>query len=90
MGQTTLTVDDLQFAEEEDGLPCNQTTTLYDTFEVEVLADGLHWQTRTDEMFQQSVLERLRKEACEVYKLARTVWTHEAKVVKLQDLFVKR
>jgi tetratricopeptide (TPR) repeat protein len=29
-------------------------------------------------------------EACEVYKLARTVWPQEAKVVKLQDLFIKR
>jgi len=34
--------------------------------------------------------EQRYAEACEVYKLARTVWTHEAKVVKLQDLFVKR
>jgi transcriptional regulator with XRE-family HTH domain len=49
---------------EEDGDPsCNQTTTLYDSFEMEVLADGLHRpsQVGTDELFQRSVLERLRK-----------------------------
>ncbi|MBV9688883.1 MAG: helix-turn-helix transcriptional regulator [Ktedonobacteraceae bacterium] len=49
------------FAEEDEDLSCNQATMLYDSFEVEVIADGLHWQAGTDEMFQQSVLERLRK-----------------------------
>ncbi len=51
------------FAEEEGETPLNEPTILYDTFEVEVLADGLHRpsQARTDEQFQCSVLERLRK-----------------------------
>jgi hypothetical protein len=34
--------------------------------------------------------EQRYAEACEVYKLAQAVWPHEAKVVKLQDLFIKR
>jgi hypothetical protein len=34
--------------------------------------------------------EQRYAEACEVYKLARTVWPQEAKVVRLQDLFTKR
>ncbi len=36
---------------------------LYDSFEIDVLADGLYWpwQARTDEVFQRSVRERQRK-----------------------------
>ncbi|MBV9689253.1 MAG: helix-turn-helix transcriptional regulator [Ktedonobacteraceae bacterium] len=52
------------FAEEEGETPLNEPTiVLYDSFEIEVLADGLHWssQASTDELFQCSVLERLRK-----------------------------
>ncbi|MBV9705954.1 MAG: helix-turn-helix transcriptional regulator [Chloroflexi bacterium] len=51
------------FAQEDDETLLNETTMLYDSFEVEVLADGLHWSSQigTDELFQQRVLERLRK-----------------------------
>ncbi len=51
------------FAEEDSETSFNEPTVLYDRFEVEVLAEGLHWteQTGTDEVFQQRVRERLRK-----------------------------
>jgi transcriptional regulator with XRE-family HTH domain len=51
------------FAEEEGETSFNEPTVLYDTFEVEVLAEGLHWSARvgTDELLQQSVLGRLRR-----------------------------
>jgi transcriptional regulator with XRE-family HTH domain/tetratricopeptide (TPR) repeat protein len=51
------------FAEEDSEPSCTHTTVVYGSFEIDVLAEGLHWrsQTGTDEMFQQRVRERLRR-----------------------------
>jgi transcriptional regulator with XRE-family HTH domain/tetratricopeptide (TPR) repeat protein len=51
------------FAEEEGDPSCTQTTVVYGSFEIDVLAEGLHWRSQvgTDEVLQQRVRERLRE-----------------------------